>query len=190
MRSTLRDLANQRRRFGYRRLFILLRREAEPSGVNRIHRLYREEGLSVRKRKARRRAVGTRAPIRSKQRQMPAGRWISSTISSPAADASPKPIPRMRAPVWSGDREHHIDWLSLSNGMTRRSQSADIEENLEPDQRYHRARLTTRFENGMVPDPIAGCAPSASEDVDAVEFALFSSVARSAISEEPLQSSS
>lgn len=52
-----------RRRFGYRRLFILLKREGEPSGVNRIYRLHREEGLSVRKRKARRRAVGTRAPI-------------------------------------------------------------------------------------------------------------------------------
>jgi transposase InsO family protein len=59
----LSDLANERRRFGYRRLFILLRREGEPSGVNRIHRLYREEGLSVRKRRARRKAVGARAPI-------------------------------------------------------------------------------------------------------------------------------
>jgi putative transposase len=63
LRARLRELANQRRRFGYRRLFILLRREGEPSGVNRIYRLYREEGLTVRKRRARRRAVGTRAPI-------------------------------------------------------------------------------------------------------------------------------
>lgn len=49
--------------FCLRRLFILLRREGEPSGVNRIYRLYREEGLSVGKRRVRRRAVGTRAPI-------------------------------------------------------------------------------------------------------------------------------
>jgi transposase InsO family protein len=63
LRGKLRDLANERRRFGYRRLFILLRREGEPSGLNRIYRLYREEGLTVRKRRARRRAVGTRAPI-------------------------------------------------------------------------------------------------------------------------------
>jgi transposase InsO family protein len=63
LRAKLRDLANERRRFGYRRLFILLRRDGETSGVNRIYRLYREEGLSVRKRKARRRAVGMRAPI-------------------------------------------------------------------------------------------------------------------------------
>ena len=63
MRGRLRNLANERRRFGYRRLFILLRREGEPSGINRIYRLYREEGLTVRKRRSRRRAVGTRAPI-------------------------------------------------------------------------------------------------------------------------------
>ena len=40
-----------------------LRREGETAGLNRIYRLYREEGLTVRKRQARRRAVGTRAPI-------------------------------------------------------------------------------------------------------------------------------
>ena len=41
----------------------MLRRVGEPSGINRIYRLYREEGLTVRKRRARRKAVGTRAPI-------------------------------------------------------------------------------------------------------------------------------
>lgn len=73
LRARLRDLANERRRFGYRRLFILLRREGEPSGVNRIHRLYREEGLSVRKRRARRKAVGARAPILVEAK--PNARW-------------------------------------------------------------------------------------------------------------------
>ena len=73
LRARLRDLANERRRFGYRRLFVLLRREGEPSGINRIHRLYREEGLCVRKRRARRKAVGTRAPILVEAR--PNARW-------------------------------------------------------------------------------------------------------------------
>jgi transposase InsO family protein len=73
LRGRLRDLANERRRFGYRRLFVLLRREGEPSGINRIYRLYREEGLTVRKRRARRRAVGTRAPILVEAR--PNARW-------------------------------------------------------------------------------------------------------------------
>src|SRR5271165_4590500 len=63
LRTQLRDLANARRRFGYRRLSILLRQDGEPSGINRIYRLYREEGLTVRKRRGRRRAAGTRAPI-------------------------------------------------------------------------------------------------------------------------------
>jgi putative transposase len=39
LRVRLRELANQRKRFGYRRVFILPRREGELSGVNRIHRL-------------------------------------------------------------------------------------------------------------------------------------------------------
>ena len=73
LRVRLRELANERRRFGYRRLHILLRREGEPSCVNRISRLYREEGLAVRKRRARRRAVGTRAPILVEAR--PNARW-------------------------------------------------------------------------------------------------------------------
>jgi transposase InsO family protein len=34
--ARLRELANERRRFGYRRLFILLRREGEPSGIDRF----------------------------------------------------------------------------------------------------------------------------------------------------------
>jgi putative transposase len=73
LRERLRELANARRRFGYRRLFVLLRQEGERSGKNRIYRLYREEGLTVRKRRARRRAVGTRAPILIEPR--PNARW-------------------------------------------------------------------------------------------------------------------
>jgi transposase InsO family protein len=73
LRGQLRELANARRRFGYRRLFVLLRQQGDPSGLNRIYRLYREEGLGVRKRRARRRAVGTRAPILVEAR--PNARW-------------------------------------------------------------------------------------------------------------------
>src|SRR5882724_6269872 len=73
LRGRLRDLANARRRFGYRRLFVLLRQQGEASGINRIYRLYREEGLTVRRRRARRRAVGARAPILVEAR--PNARW-------------------------------------------------------------------------------------------------------------------
>jgi transposase InsO family protein len=37
--------------------------EGKPSGINRDYRLCRGEGLAVRKRKGRRKALGTRAPI-------------------------------------------------------------------------------------------------------------------------------
>ena len=78
LRTQLRDLANARRRFGYRRLFILLRQDGERSGVNRVYRLYREEGLTVRKRRARRRAVGSRAPILVESK--PNARWSADFV--------------------------------------------------------------------------------------------------------------
>jgi putative transposase len=62
LRSRLRELAQQRRRFGYRRLHILLRRDGITINRKKTQRLYREEGLTVRRRKGRRRAVGARAP--------------------------------------------------------------------------------------------------------------------------------
>jgi len=62
LRQRLCDLAQQRRRFGYRRLHILLRRDGVTINRKKTQRLYREEGLTVRRRRGRRRAVGARAP--------------------------------------------------------------------------------------------------------------------------------
>jgi putative transposase len=63
VRSRLRELAAERRRFGYRRLHILLRREGFALNHKKLRRLYREERLMVRKRGGRKRALGTRAPM-------------------------------------------------------------------------------------------------------------------------------
>jgi transposase InsO family protein len=62
VREKLRDLANQRRPFGYRRLHILLCREGVMINRKKTQRLYNEEGLAVRRPRSRRRAVGMRAP--------------------------------------------------------------------------------------------------------------------------------
>ena len=62
LRERLRDLAHQRRRFGYRHLHILLRRDGITINRKKTQRLYREEGLTVRRRKGRKRVVGCRAP--------------------------------------------------------------------------------------------------------------------------------
>jgi len=72
LRERLRDLAWERPRFGYRRLHVLLRREGKVTNHKRLYRIYREEGLMVRKRKRKRvaQARGRRleAPTRPNQR--------------------------------------------------------------------------------------------------------------------------
>ena len=54
----LRSLALARRRFGYRRLHLVLRREGLLVNHKKLYRLYREEKLAVRKRGGRKRALG------------------------------------------------------------------------------------------------------------------------------------
>ena len=63
LRERLRELSEERRRFGYRRLHILLKREGWTVNWKKLYRIYREEGLTVRKRGGRKRALGTRAPM-------------------------------------------------------------------------------------------------------------------------------
>ena len=55
LRVRLRELAEDRRRWGYRRLHVLLRREGWAVNSKRVYRIYVEEKLVVRKRKRRRR---------------------------------------------------------------------------------------------------------------------------------------
>src|SRR5580700_4997945 len=63
VRQRLRELAAQRRRFGYRRLGWLLAREGCRMNHKKLYRLYREEKLMVRRRGGRKRALGTRTPM-------------------------------------------------------------------------------------------------------------------------------
>jgi putative transposase len=63
LRSRLREIAAVRRRFGYRRLHILLRREGLTLNHKKLRRIYAEERLQVRRRGGRKRALGTRAPL-------------------------------------------------------------------------------------------------------------------------------
>ncbi|MGQ0741106.1 MAG: IS3 family transposase [Alphaproteobacteria bacterium] len=83
LRQRLRDLALERRRFGYRRLHILLRREGIVLNHKKLYRLYREERLMVRKRSGRKRALGTRAPMAIPQG--PNQRWSLDFVSDALA---------------------------------------------------------------------------------------------------------
>jgi putative transposase len=63
LRERLKALAQERRRFGYRRLHVLPKREGHAVNKKRVQRLYREEKLTVRRRGGRKRAMGTRRPL-------------------------------------------------------------------------------------------------------------------------------
>ena len=54
LRSRIAELAAMKRRYGYRRIHVLLRREGWSVNHKRTYRLYREQGLMVRKRKRKR----------------------------------------------------------------------------------------------------------------------------------------
>jgi putative transposase len=79
LRERLRQLAANRRRFGYRRLWVLLRREGVAVNHKRVYRLYREEGLSVRKRGRKRVAREVRLPLIAPEG--PNQRWCLDFVS-------------------------------------------------------------------------------------------------------------
>ena len=63
LRERMKNIAGKRRRFGYRRLLVLLKREGHVVNHKKLFRLYREEKLAVRRRNGRKRALGERAPL-------------------------------------------------------------------------------------------------------------------------------
>ncbi len=84
LRQRLLELLAERRRFGYRCLHILLKREGWFVNRKKLYRIYREEGLGVRKRQGRKRALGTRAPM-----ALPQGvnqRWSLDFVSDSLAN--------------------------------------------------------------------------------------------------------
>lgn len=117
LRTRLRELAGERPRFGYRRLRILLEREKTESGelrwrVNhkRVYRLYREEGLVMRRRKRRRFRAEARVPLT---------------------------LPKTAHEVWTMDYTHDelasgrkFRTLNLMDGYTREALAIEVDTSL------------------------------------------------------------
>ena len=61
----MQEIAGKRRRFGYRRIGVLLERKGIAMNHKKLYRIYREEGLSVKWRRGRKRARSTRPPMPS-----------------------------------------------------------------------------------------------------------------------------
>jgi putative transposase len=85
VRGRLRELAAIRRRFGYRRLHLLLDREGLHMNHKKLRRLYAAERLQVRRRGGRKRALGTRAPMTLPQG--PNQRWSLDFVSDTFTDS-------------------------------------------------------------------------------------------------------
>jgi putative transposase len=85
IRVRLRDLASVRRRFGYRRLLLMLRSEGVLINHKKLRRLYAEERLQVRRRGGRKRALGTRVPVELPQG--PNQRWSLDFVSDTLTDS-------------------------------------------------------------------------------------------------------
>lgn len=84
LRGRLRELAEQRRRFGAPRLHVLLRREGWTVNHKRTERLYRIEGLALRRRRHRKRAAGVRVTLPAATR--PTERWSMDFLHDRLAD--------------------------------------------------------------------------------------------------------
>jgi len=82
IREAMKAVASERRRFGYRRIHVMLDRQGIVMNLKKLRRLYREEKLTVRKRGGRKRALGTRRPWHYRRDPTSAGAWTSSAMPS------------------------------------------------------------------------------------------------------------
>lgn len=79
VRMRLKELASQRRRFGSPRLTVLLKREGFKVNHKKVERIYREEGLQLKKRKKKRQTSALRIVIPTPEK--PNERWSMDFVS-------------------------------------------------------------------------------------------------------------
>lgn len=84
LRKAMKEVAQESRRFGYRRVHVMLARQGWHVNQKKLRRLYREERLQVRKHGGRKRALGTRRPMLVPER--PNERWSLDFVSDAFTD--------------------------------------------------------------------------------------------------------
>ena len=87
IREAMKKVASERRRFGYRRIHVMLDRQGIVMNLKKLRRLYREEKLTVRKRGAESGPWGQGVLWLCPGAPMSAGAWTSSAMPSPTAAA-------------------------------------------------------------------------------------------------------
>ena len=68
IRKRMREIAREKKRYVYRRIHVILQREGIVQNHKRTERIYREEGLSLKKRSKKRRRSGIRVPLPTAQK--------------------------------------------------------------------------------------------------------------------------
>lgn len=83
LRKRIKEIAETRVRYGYRRIHVLLRREGWPVNVKRVRRLYRVEGLNLRAKRPRRHVMAARRverPLASRPNEIWAMDFVSDAL--------------------------------------------------------------------------------------------------------------
>jgi putative transposase len=134
LREAMKAVATERRRFGYRRIHVMLERQGIVMNIKKLRRLYSEEKLQVRKRGGRKRALGTRRPMLVPDR--PNQRWSLDFVSDSFTDGrrfrvltvvddhtreclAPWPTPRCRVARRTRSGYGHRPAWTTSNGGQR-----------------------------------------------------------------------
>lgn len=112
MRKRIRDLAEIRVSYGYKRIHVMLQREGWKVNHKRVYRLYKLEGLAMRTKKPRRRHVSSR-----------------NRIEAPAATAQNETwsMDFMSDELFNGDR---IRLFTLVDHFTRESPVIEVDRSL------------------------------------------------------------
>lgn len=76
LRDAIKRVSRERRRFGCRRIHVMIAREGFEVNHKKVRRIYREEKLQVRRRGGRKRALGTRKPMVLPDSPNKLGAWI------------------------------------------------------------------------------------------------------------------
>lgn len=84
LRDAINRVSRERRRFGCRRIHVMIAREEFEVNHNKVRRIYREEKLQVRRRGGRKRALGTRTPMILPDG--PSQRWSLDFVSDALKD--------------------------------------------------------------------------------------------------------
>jgi putative transposase len=133
LRERLCALAAERRRFGYERLHVLLRREGWQVNHKRIYRLYSEEGLFVRRRKRKRMCGVPRVALPAPERQNQ--RWSMDFVTDSLVNG------------------RRVRLLNIVDDFTRECLATEPDVSL-PGARVARVLDRLAFERGRYPEAI------------------------------------